>query len=82
MGFSELILQYESEWIMTELEDTQTLQKNADANMDFSLSESNKGICVDSICERPYLRIMLKNNHPVSLTESSKQTISGSLINE
>jgi hypothetical protein len=60
---------------MTELEDISTLEKDANANMDFSLAEGNNGICIDGIYGRQYPLIMLKNNQPMFFVESSKLTV-------
>lgn len=83
MGSSQSILQRGLEWIHTELEEereTETSQKDANANMEFFITDSNNVICVNGIHGSQYPLIMLKDNQPMFVLNISKQTMSKSSI--
>ena len=81
IGSPELIVQHGSKWIITEFEDKQTLEKDVDPNMDFFFSEGSNGVCVNGVYGRNYPLIMLKNNQPMLIIDSVKQTMTKPSVN-
>jgi hypothetical protein len=81
MGSSKLVLESGSEWIVTKLENAETLAKDAYANVEFLLAAIDNAICIDGIDRSQYPLIMLKDNEPLFVMGSSKETTSEPSIN-